>query len=163
MNLVLRSIFVHTSKGSLTHRGLSRHWSDGVTSPPNEGAPRIFITLKNSSPSGGFEPSNLGANGKLQYRRSFQVHKSVKETFNYFNSRSFCESCSAVSLCLATGWTTGRSKFGPRQRRRDFSSSLCVQTGSGARPASCTMGTGGTRPGRNADHSPTSSAEVDSE
>jgi hypothetical protein len=42
----------------------------------------------------------------------------------------------------------------------DFSSSLCVQTGSGAHPASCTMGTGGpfprgkARPGRDADHSP---------
>jgi hypothetical protein len=48
----------------------------------------------------------------------------------------------------------------------DFSSSLCVQTGTGAHPASCTMGTGGplsggkARPGRNADHSPLSSAEV---
>jgi hypothetical protein len=30
----------------------------------------------------------------------------------------------------------------------DFSYSLCVQTGSGAHPASCTMGTGGkARPG----------------
>jgi hypothetical protein len=29
----------------------------------------------------------------------------------------------------------------------DFSSSLCVQTGSGAHPASCTIGTGGTFPG----------------
>jgi hypothetical protein len=42
----------------------------------------------------------------------------------------------------------------------DFSSSLCVQTGSGAHTASCTMGTGGplpgskARPGRDADHSP---------
>jgi hypothetical protein len=36
-----------------------------------------------------------------------------------------------------------------------FSSSLCVQTGSGAHPASCTMGTGGkARQGRDADHSP---------
>jgi hypothetical protein len=49
---------------------------------------------------------------------------------------------------------------------KNFSSSLCVQTGSGAHPASCTMGTGGpfpggkTRPGRDADHSPQSSAEV---
>jgi hypothetical protein len=44
---------------------------------------------------------------------------------------------------------------------KDFSSILCVQTGSGAHPASCTMGTGGkTRPGRDADHSPPSSAEV---
>jgi hypothetical protein len=47
---------------------------------------------------------------------------------------------------------------------KDFSSSL--QTGSGAHPASCTMGTGGpfpegkARPGRDADHSPPSSAEV---
>jgi hypothetical protein len=49
---------------------------------------------------------------------------------------------------------------------KDFSSSLCVQTGSGAHSASCTMGTGGSfpggkaRPGRDADHSPPSSAEV---
>jgi hypothetical protein len=50
---------------------------------------------------------------------------------------------------------------------KDFSSSLCVQTGSGAHPASSyTMGTGGTfpggkaRPGRDADNSPPSSAEV---
>jgi hypothetical protein len=48
---------------------------------------------------------------------------------------------------------------------KDFSSNLCVHTGSGAHPASCTMGTGGpfpggkARPGRDADHSP-SSAEV---
>jgi hypothetical protein len=49
---------------------------------------------------------------------------------------------------------------------KDFSSSLFVQTGSGAHPASCTMGTGGpfpggkAWPGRDADHSPPSSAEV---
>jgi hypothetical protein len=44
---------------------------------------------------------------------------------------------------------------------KDFSSNLCVQTGSGAHPASCPMGPGGkARPGRDADHSPPSSAEV---
>jgi hypothetical protein len=49
---------------------------------------------------------------------------------------------------------------------KDFSPSLCVQTGSEAHPASCTMGTGGpfpggkARPGRDADHSPLSSAGV---
>jgi hypothetical protein len=49
---------------------------------------------------------------------------------------------------------------------KDFSSSLCVQTGSGAHPATCTMGTEGpfprgkAQPGRDADHSPLSSAEV---
>jgi hypothetical protein len=49
---------------------------------------------------------------------------------------------------------------------KDFFSNLCVQTGSGAHPASSPMGTGGpfpggkARPGRDADHSPPSSAEV---
>jgi hypothetical protein len=48
----------------------------------------------------------------------------------------------------------------------DFSFSLCVQTGSGAYPASCIMGTGvpfpgdKARPGRDAIHSPLSIAEV---
>jgi hypothetical protein len=46
----------------------------------------------------------------------------------------------------------------------NLSSNLCVQTGSGAHPASCTMGTEGkARPGRDADHSPPSSAEVKKE
>jgi hypothetical protein len=49
---------------------------------------------------------------------------------------------------------------------KDFFSSLCVQTGSGVHPASSPMGTAGpfpggkARPGRDADHSPPSSAEV---
>jgi hypothetical protein len=49
---------------------------------------------------------------------------------------------------------------------RDISCNLCVQTDSGAHTASCAMGTGGpfpgakARPGRDADHSPPSSAEV---
>jgi hypothetical protein len=53
--------------------------------------------------------------------------------------------------------------------RKDFSSSLCVQTGSGAQPASYPVGTGGpfpgakARPGRGGDHSPPSSAEVENE
>jgi hypothetical protein len=52
---------------------------------------------------------------------------------------------------------------------KDFSSSLCVQTDSGAHPVSYPMGTGGpfsggkARPGRDADHSPPSSAEVENE
>jgi hypothetical protein len=48
----------------------------------------------------------------------------------------------------------------------DFSSSPCVQTGSGTHPASYPMGTGTggkARSGRDADHSPPSSAEVKNE
>jgi hypothetical protein len=50
-----------------------------------------------------------------------------------------------------------------------FSSSPCVQTGSGTHPASYPMGTGGSfpggnaRPGSDADHSLPSSAEVKNE
>jgi hypothetical protein len=52
---------------------------------------------------------------------------------------------------------------------KDFSSNLCVQTGSGAHPASCTMGTGGPLYGgkarleRDAAHSPTSIPEIKNE
>jgi hypothetical protein len=67
---------------------------------------------------------------------------------------------------LTTDLTTGVQS--PTEAE-DFSSSLCVQTGFGAHPASCPMGTGGSfpgdkaRPGRDADHSPPSSAEVKNE
>jgi hypothetical protein len=45
---------------------------------------------------------------------------------------------------------------------KDFYSGPCVQTGFGSHPASYPMGTerGKARPGRDADHSPPSSAEV---
>jgi hypothetical protein len=90
-----------------------------------------------------------------------------------------CQSCSASDYyyymrsrvaqsvwCLATDWTAGRSRFDPRQRQEIFPLNLYVQTGSGAHPDSCTMGTGvhfpggKARPGRDADHSPLSSADV---
>jgi hypothetical protein len=67
-----------------------------------------------------------------------------------------------IQSCNCTGC---RSPTGAEE----FSSSLCVQTGSGAHPASCTVGTGGlfrggkARPGRDADHSPPSSTEVRNE
>jgi hypothetical protein len=63
-------------------------------------------------------------------------------------------------LCLTTDWLNGvRSPTGAE----DFSSILCVQTASGVH---CPMGTGGpfpggkARPGRDADRSPPSIAEV---
>jgi hypothetical protein len=58
-------------------------------------------------------------------------------------------------------WTTRvRSPAGAK----DFSSSLCDQTGSGVHPASYPTGTGGkVQVGCDADHSPSSSAEVKNE
>jgi hypothetical protein len=64
---------------------------------------------------------------------------------------------------VSMGWTIGvRSPTGAE----DFSSSPCIQTSSGAQPASYPVGTGGpfpggkAWPGRDADHSPPSSDEV---
>jgi hypothetical protein len=68
-----------------------------------------------------------------------------------------------VSDYRLDNWMIGvRSPAGAK----DFSSIICVQTGSGAYPASSPMGTGGpfpggkARPGRDADRSPRSNAEV---
>jgi hypothetical protein len=76
-----------------------------------------------------------------------------------------CEPGSSVSVVPGHGLDDQaievRSPAGPK----DFSSSLCVQTISEAHPASCPVGTGGSFPGgkasgRDAEHSPPSSAEV---
>jgi hypothetical protein len=76
------------------------------------------------------------------------------------SSTTRCEPGSSVRLVSGYGWTTELSRFNTRQRRKDFFCSLCVQNGSRAHPASCTMGTEGPLPGgkarpeRDADHSP---------
>jgi hypothetical protein len=70
--------------------------------------------------------------------------------------------CSFSSVVSDYGLGTGiRSPT----EAEDFASTICIQTGSGAHPASCTMGTGGSFPrgkaqlGHDADHSPPSSTE----
>jgi hypothetical protein len=76
---------------------------------------------------------------------------------------------SSVSIVSGYGLDDRAIRFYPRQRQEDFSSDLFVHTGSGAHPASCPMDTGGSfpgakaRPGRDAYHSPPSSAEVENE
>jgi hypothetical protein len=83
--------------------------------------------------------------------------------FNFGNYPDIGAAVAQAVQCLTMGWTIGvRSLTGAE----DFSSSPCIQTGSGAHPASWPMDTGGpfpggkARPGRDADHSPPSSAEV---
>jgi hypothetical protein len=74
---------------------------------------------------------------------------------------------SSVSIVSGYGLDDRAIEFrSPAEAKRIFASSLCLQTGSGAHPASCPMGTvgpfprGKARPRRDANHSPTSSAEV---
>jgi hypothetical protein len=74
----------------------------------------------------------------------------------------------ARSVSIVSGYGLDDRAIGVRSPTgaKDFSCSLCVQTGSVAHPASCTIGTGGhfpggkARPGRDADHSSPSTAEV---
>jgi hypothetical protein len=87
-----------------------------------------------------------------------QTYKSTADNINLLYS-----SGSIVSDYGLDDRTIGvRSPVGAK----DFSSILCVETGSGAHPASSPMGTGApfpggkARPGHDADHSPPSSAEV---
>jgi hypothetical protein len=65
------------------------------------------------------------------------------------------------SVGIATGYGLDGPGIESRWGARFFAH---VQTGPGAQPASCTMGTGSfpgvKRPGRGADHPPPSSAEV---
>jgi hypothetical protein len=69
---------------------------------------------------------------------------------------------SSVSVMSDYGLNDGAIGVPSPAEAKDFSSSLCVQTGSGTNPASCPTGTGGKAlPGRDDDHSPPSSTEVD--
>jgi hypothetical protein len=80
-----------------------------------------------------------------------------------------CESGSSVSIVSDYGLDDRTIGFRSPAEANGFSFSLCVQTGSGAHPASSTMGTGGpfpgskARPRHEADHSTPSSAEVKNE
>jgi hypothetical protein len=73
---------------------------------------------------------------------------------------------SSVSIASGYGLDDREIEVRSPAEAKDLSCSLCVHTGSGAHPASCTMGTGGpfpgakARPGRDADHSPPSSAKI---
>jgi hypothetical protein len=64
LNLADTVAICHTLQEFLTCRNVLRHGADGFISPPKEGVLRIFITLKNPSPSAEFKPANLGSNVK---------------------------------------------------------------------------------------------------
>jgi hypothetical protein len=53
---------------------------------------------------------------------------------------------SSVSIVSGYGLDDRAIEFRSPAEAKDFSSNLCVQTGSGAHPASCTMGAAGLFP-----------------
>jgi hypothetical protein len=84
---------------------------------------------------------------------------SLNRFSNEFH-HNMSEQGSSVSILSGYGLDDRAIEVRFSAREKDFSSNLCVQTGSGAHPASCKMGTEGplpgaeARPGRDADHSP---------
>jgi hypothetical protein len=82
---------------------------------------------------------------------------------------SICEPANSVSTMYGYRLDDRAIEVRSPAKAKGFSSSLCVQTGSGPHPVFCTMGTRGpfprdkARPGREADNSPPSSAEVENE
>jgi hypothetical protein len=111
----------------------------------------------------------------LSFRLERKVNKSSRQLVAGMRlelgapNRSLESRGSSVSIVSAYGLDDRAIEVRSPAEARDFSSSLCVQTGSGAHPASCTMGTGGpfpggkARPELDADHLPPSSAEVENE
>jgi hypothetical protein len=93
---------------------------------------------------------------------------TVNEARSYFASTIQCSRSRVSSGSIVSDYGLNDRAIGVRSPAgaKDLSSILCVQTGSEAHPASCTMGTGVLSPGvkarpvRDADHSPPSSAEV---
>jgi hypothetical protein len=81
----------------------------------------------------------------------------------------FGEPGTSVSIMSGYGLDDRAIEVRSPAEAKDFSSSLCVKTGTGAHPFSCTMGAGGSFPwakawpGRDADHSPPSSTEAKNE
>jgi hypothetical protein len=67
-------------------------------------------------------------------QRKRDSNKKIRLQFDLCRSRG-----SSVSIVLTADWTTWVQS--PTEAE-DFCSSICVQTGSGAHPASCPVGTG---------------------
>jgi hypothetical protein len=90
----------------------------------------------------------------------------------YFHLALGCDRAGGSSVSIVFDYGLDDQAIGVPSpaEAKDFSSSLCVQTGSGAHPASYPMGTGGPFPGLSAGgvvtlttHPPPSSAEVKNE
>jgi hypothetical protein len=58
-----------------------QYGTDSFTYPPKKDMLWIFITLKNPLPSAGFEPANLGSNGKHGNHQT--TEGDILETMSY--------------------------------------------------------------------------------
>jgi hypothetical protein len=92
------------------------------------------------------------------------THKVKRTFFSGHHAKTNVISILFLNICIRPGTKSNRPGIESRWGARFFAH---AQTGPGAHPASCTMGTGYfpgvKRPGRGADHPPPPSAEVENE
>jgi hypothetical protein len=118
------------------------------------------------------------AMGQLPSTESYQMSKRVRKDGRTFSRKVKAQNglqhlCSISRntklpdfIALKLKWPVPLKDTNIFTTPTDHCASLCVQTSSGAHPASCPMGTGGpfpggrARPRRDADHSPPSSAKL---
>jgi hypothetical protein len=88
----------------------------------------------------------------FQARRHFSVlptnHLTMLSSINYFCMYPYCwEPGTSISIVSGYGLDDRAIQVRSPAETKDFPSNLWIQTGTGAHPASCTMGTGGPFPG----------------
>jgi hypothetical protein len=119
----------------------------------------VFIALKIYCPRPGSNPRTLDPKASTIATRELDHRERRKEALKRYQAYE-------LNRDLLVWKHINKKSYHAPAGAKDFPSILSVQTGSGAHPASYTMGTGGpfpggkARPGRDADHSPPSSAEV---
>jgi hypothetical protein len=102
-------------------------------------------------------PGQLFRSSVAESQKNPEVHICFEERSSRFRGSKTSRSWIALSGC---GLDNRAIKVRSPAEARVFSSSPCVQTGSGAHPASYTIGTRGpfpggkAQPGSDADHSP---------
>jgi hypothetical protein len=84
---------------------------------------------------------NTKVQSVLTKEKVYYLSNSVRIYF--FLEGTSCEPGSSVSIVSGYGLDDKEIEVRSPAEAKDFSSSLCVQTGSGAHPASCTKGTRG--------------------
>jgi hypothetical protein len=105
---VLRSIFFSYLQVIFTYRKILLE-AFGFISSQKEDVLRISIVLKNTSPQPGLWP---------------QTFTFIQVYFPSAGIRRVSRVAQSV-YCPTTGWKTWRSRFDPRQRRKNFFSNLC--------------------------------------
>jgi hypothetical protein len=148
---------------NLDSRGHSRNW--GTVRSQNQ------EFSKAAPPSLWRETGYVTSRYLMQYKTKHnQITDSAQHQVEHFLLQKWlcCQHFTLIHTVCFSCWHC-RLSFQLWSLWEDSSSNLCIQTGSGARPASYTMGTGGSFPGgkawlgHDADHLPSSSAEVKKE